>query len=75
MTVFAQEPASRSQEFLRDVNEKIAGVGFVQDDQPVDFVCECSSLNCVEKIALTLAQYQERKTRGPIVVAGHQVRG
>jgi hypothetical protein len=41
-----------------------------------DFICECSSSSCVERIALTRRQYEHVRAEGTrfLVVPGHEKR-
>ncbi len=42
-------------------------------DDEYQFVCECSSTDCVEKVSLTLRQYEEIRAEGTrfVLVPGH----
>jgi hypothetical protein len=44
---------------FRAVNEKIAGLNEAFDPLADDgtFICECSSLDCIEQVEITLAEY------------------
>ncbi len=52
--------AARNEALFRRVNERLEEVNeafsTVVDD--AEFVCECASIDCVEKIELTLAEYE-----------------
>lgn len=41
---------------------------------PIDFVCECSDLNCQEPVTATLAEYEELHKRNDrfLIVKGHK---
>jgi hypothetical protein len=70
---------ARNQALFRSVNEQIeiANEKFsVILDERVDFVCECADDGCMERITVTLAQYEALR-RFPthfIVKAGHVYR-
>ena len=58
-------PATRvakNESFFREVNERINELSerfHTREESPVEFVCECSRLGCVEQVSLTLSEYQE----------------
>ena len=43
-------------------------------DVPVEFICECSDLNCQERISLTIAEYEMLHKRNDrfLIVKGHK---
>ena len=72
------ERAARNEEVFRDVNERIreAGDHFGGSaDHVYEFVCECPDVSCVERVALTLAEYEavRQDARRFLVAPGHQV--
>jgi hypothetical protein len=60
---------------FRTVNEAIEqqALRFGGIDDEYDFVCECSSTACVERITLTLRQYEQIRADGArfVLVPGH----
>lgn len=67
----------RNEALLRSVNERIeeAGGANAPRDEPLEFVCECASTNCSERVTLRRAEY-ERARQEPtwfIVIEGHQL--
>lgn len=63
--------AARNQALWREINERIKAVA--QTSGQVEFLCECSRLDCTETITLSMAEYERIRsspTRFPVVV-GH----
>ena len=62
---------------FREVNERIDTVAseLGGEETTYEFVCECSDANCVERVALTLGQYEWLRARPLlfVVVEGHEV--
>ena len=62
---------------FREVNERIDDVAsqLGGEETTYEFVCECSDANCVDRVALTLGQYEWLRARPLlfVVVAGHEV--
>ena len=60
---------------FREVNERIEDLAerFNLQDRPLDLVCECGDGNCVERIAMTHAEYEELRSdpRQFAVFPGH----
>lgn len=61
---------------MRQVNERIEEIaqGLGGGDRHYDFICECSRLDCVERIALTIEEYGHVRAEGErfAIVAGHE---
>ena len=71
-----QERLGRNEVLFRELNERIEGVNRFLDDAATDasFVCECGHGECMERIRMTLAEY-ERVRSDPTLffaVAGHE---
>jgi 5-bromo-4-chloroindolyl phosphate hydrolysis protein len=69
------ERAARNQSLFREVNERLEDLAttFQELAGTTMFACECADLRCVEKVELTLDEY-ERVRAEPnqfIVLAGH----
>jgi hypothetical protein len=68
---------ARNEALFRAINQRIRELAsrfeFV-DDEPTSFLCECSDETCVERIALTTAQYDELRTLPVrfVVTPGHE---
>lgn len=52
----SRERLARNQTLFREVNERIETVA--GDNKAVEFVCECSSTDCVSTVELHLAEYE-----------------
>jgi hypothetical protein len=66
---------ARNEALFRDVNERIRDLSEEAGRELVEFLCECGDDDCVERIALTPAEY-ERVRADPVlfaVAAGHVV--
>jgi hypothetical protein len=61
-------------QFAKEVNDAIADLGrkFQVGAEGLDFFCECSTQDCLERLALTLAAYDGlRAASEPLLVQGH----
>jgi hypothetical protein len=49
---------------FREVNERIQDLaeGFELKDEPLDLVCECGDAECVRRISMTRADYEELRS-------------
>lgn len=69
------ERAARNQALFRDVNERLEGLAeaFQLVSERTTFVCECADLACIQKLDLSLAEYEEVRSDGNsfIVAPGH----
>jgi hypothetical protein len=72
---------AENEALFRDINERVrimreqAGESVSTEDALHDFLCECARQDCLEKLQLTVGEY-ERVRSVPtdfIVVPGHQV--
>jgi hypothetical protein len=71
-----EERLAKNEVIFRDLNERIADIAAVQDDDHVyEFLCECSNTDCTRRLPLTLAVYEDvRKVATQFVVApGHDL--
>ena len=62
---------------FRAINERIASLGRRYGTDPLELVCECSDVDCTERVSLTRDVY-ERVRREPtyfLVVPGHETAG
>lgn len=67
---------ARNEALLREVNESIERGRWPGDDNvPLKFRCECSSLECNETLSMTRGEYEEvrRDGRRFALIAGHQI--
>jgi hypothetical protein len=73
-----EERLARNEAFFREVNERINDVarGFGGDGEKYEFLCECVDLDCVERIPLTLAEYEAVRAddRRFVVARDHVIR-
>ncbi|HEV7134273.1 MAG TPA: hypothetical protein VGN27_11145 [Gaiellaceae bacterium] len=57
---------------FRDVNERIARAG-VSQTSPLEIICECGDADCLERIAVTAAEYERARADPTLFIArtGH----
>jgi hypothetical protein len=63
-------------QFNEAVTKNVASVGGnVNDEAPIEFYCECSSDECIEKIPLTLADFISLHNNSDrfVLIPGHQI--
>ena len=59
---------------IQSVNDRVFDVLREIDSEVGEFLCECSNLNCIETIQLTLTEYaalQKEPDRPPLKLPGH----
>ena len=70
-----EERLAKNEVLFRTVNEAIEqqALRFGGIDDEYDFVCECSSTTCIERMTLTLRQYEQIRAEGTrfVLVPGH----
>lgn len=70
-----EERKAANEAYFRDLNERVEEQvkEFAGDDATFNVLCECSSMGCVRRIAVTPAEYDETHgdPRHFIVVHGH----
>ena len=73
------ERLAKNEAVFRDVNERVKTIGERLEDSSAqglwDFLCECSNPECLERLKLTLPEY-ERVRSSPLrfaVAPGHEV--
>jgi len=70
-----EERLAKNEVLFRTVNEAIEqqALRFGGIDDEYEFICECSSTECVEKMTLTLRQYEQIRAEGThfLLVPGH----
>ena len=53
---------AKNEALFRDVNERVKEIdqahGIPSGDNAWDFLCECGNADCIERISLTLAEYE-----------------
>ena len=66
---------AENEAWFRSLNENIEGIAStLGDDTPYEFICECSASSCLERISLTIGQYEDVRQEGAhfLVVPGHE---
>jgi hypothetical protein len=62
---------------FREVNERVKGinVGFSDDGDEAEFICECGDESCTERVVMTLTDYERVRAepRRFAVRPGHEV--
>jgi len=58
-----EERLAKNEVMFRAINERIRELArrFSVGGEPIGFICECADETCVEKVALTLDQYEEMR--------------
>ena len=74
----AKERLAKNEALFRDINERVRQIDEahgIPTDELWDFLCECGSADCLERVGLTLAEYE--RVRGKptqfVLVPGHEV--
>ena len=70
--------AAKNQSLFREVNERIEQLDPAKSavvDHEIEFICECANDECTERVALSIARYEEIRSGSNdfFVVAGHDV--
>jgi hypothetical protein len=70
-----EERLAKNENLFRALNENIVEIaGTLGDETPYEFVCECSTQDCFERLLLTLRQYEEVRENGAhfLLAPGHE---
>jgi hypothetical protein len=72
-----QRRKAANEVLFREVNERIEGLQrqfALTEDEPLQIVCECDRLGCLEKLAVGLVEYERIRADGAsfVVVRGHE---
>ena len=69
-----EERRATTEALFRDVNERIAKSAEHFDATHTEFVCECSDPNCIDRVAASLAEYEEVRDEPTtfLVAPGHE---
>jgi hypothetical protein len=71
-----EERLAKNEATFRTLNENIVGIAIQHggDEHPYEFVCECSTSGCFERITLTLREYERVRGDGThfLLVPGHE---
>ena len=70
-----EERLAQNEVVFRSINENIIGLATrLGGDVPYDFICECATRGCFERIALTIAEYEAVRAEGAhfLLAPGHE---
>ncbi len=70
----SDERLAKNESLFRTVNENIAAIaGSLGGETSYEFVCECATASCLERIVLTLREYEQVRADGShfLMVPGH----
>jgi hypothetical protein len=69
------ERLAKNESFFRETNEFLEEEAVARGRIAADFICECSRTGCVDRLPITLAEYENVRRDGDrfIVVPGHEV--
>lgn len=70
-----EERLAKNEALFRTLNENIVGLATtLSGSDPFEFICECSSGGCFERISLNLEEYEAIRQDGShfVVVSGHE---
>jgi hypothetical protein len=67
--------AARNESLYREVNERISDITQDQRESWTEAFCECSRVECTEKVEITLQEYEGVRAHGArfVLVAGHEL--
>lgn len=75
MSEARDERLAKNESLFRSLNENIVAIaGTLGADTPYEFVCECATKDCFERLLLTLRDYETVRENSThfLVVAGHE---
>lgn len=70
-----EERLAKNEATFRALNENIQNLAATLGGrEPFEFICECATAGCFERVALTLAEYERIRADGAhfVLVAGHE---
>jgi hypothetical protein len=70
-----QERLAKNESLFRTLNENISGLANkLGGQEPFEFICECSTSGCFERLWLTLAEYERIRQDGThfLLADGHE---
>ena len=74
----AKDRLAKNEALFRDINERVRQIDEahgIPTDELWDFLCECGSAECLERVSMTVAEY-ERVRAAPVqfaLVPGHEI--
>jgi hypothetical protein len=75
MSEAREERLAKNEDLFRSLNENISGLaGTLGGETPYEFICECSTSGCFERILMTLREYEHVREDGTrfLVKDGHE---
>jgi hypothetical protein len=70
-----EERLAKNELLFRTLNENIRGLASgLHGQEPFEFICECSTVGCFERLSLTLAEYERIRQDGThfLLADGHE---
>ena len=70
-----QERLAKNEDLFRTLNENIVGLaGTLGGETPYEFICECATTGCLDRLLLTLGQYERVRADGAhfLITPGHE---
>ena len=70
-----EERLAKNEATFRILNENILSIAAtLGGDEPFEFICECATSGCFERLSLTLKEYERVRSDGThfLVAAGHE---
>jgi|SRR3954447_6047253 hypothetical protein len=70
-----QERLAKNELLFRALNENINGLASeLSGEAPFEFICECATSGCFERLSLTLAEYERVRQDGThfVLADGHE---
>jgi hypothetical protein len=70
-----QERLAKNESLFRGLNENISNIAIgLGGEDPFEFICECSTSGCFERLSLTLAEYERVRQEGThfLLADGHE---
>ena len=65
---------ARNQVIFREVNERLRALAETVPDRKAEYLCECSDVQCTDKVELRLLEYESVRARPKtfFIVPGHE---
>jgi hypothetical protein len=70
-----EERLAKNEATFRVLNENILSIAStLGGDEPFEFICECATPGCFERLSLTLKEYERVRSDGAhfLIAAGHE---
>ncbi|HEY1512439.1 MAG TPA: hypothetical protein VGF66_01715 [Gaiellaceae bacterium] len=75
MTEDQEERLAKNESLFRALNENIRGLASgLHGQEPFEFICECATSGCFERVSLTVAEYERIRQAGThfLLAEGHE---